>query len=46
MISDWVVSRRPHLVFVELAINDGDTLLETDDEEVRSPGPRGAWRRH
>ena len=32
MIADWVVARRPHLVFIELAINDGDTLLETDDE--------------
>jgi lysophospholipase L1-like esterase len=33
MVADWVVSRRPHLVFVELAINDGDTLLETEDSE-------------
>ena len=31
MVADWVVSRRPHLVFIELAINDGDTLLETED---------------
>ena len=31
MVSDWVVSRRPHLVFIELVINDGDTLLETED---------------
>ena len=33
MIADWVVARRPHLVFIELAINDGDTLLETEDPE-------------
>ncbi|KAL1524392.1 hypothetical protein AB1Y20_019287 [Prymnesium parvum] len=33
MIADWVVARRPQLVFVELAINDGDTLLESSDEE-------------
>jgi lysophospholipase L1-like esterase len=33
MVADWVVSRRPDLVVVELAINDGDTLLETDDAE-------------
>ena len=31
MVADWVVSRRPHLVFIELAINDGDTLLETEE---------------
>ena len=31
MVADWVVARRPHLVFIELAINDGDTLLETED---------------
>ncbi len=31
MVADWVIARRPHLVFVELAINDGDTLLETED---------------
>jgi hypothetical protein len=28
---EWVVSRSPHLLFIELAINDGDTLLETGD---------------
>jgi hypothetical protein len=28
---EWVVSRSPHLLFIELAINDGDTLLETSD---------------
>ena len=33
MVSEWVVSRRPHLVFIELAINDGDTLLETNDPD-------------
>jgi lysophospholipase L1-like esterase len=33
MVADWVVARRPHLVFIELVINDGDTLLETDDPE-------------
>ena len=33
MVRDWVVAHRPDLVFIELAINDGDTLLETDDEE-------------
>lgn len=33
MVADWVVARRPHLVFIELAINDGDTLLETEDGE-------------
>ena len=32
MVADWVISRKPHLVFIELCINDGDTLLETDDE--------------
>jgi hypothetical protein len=32
MVADWVIARKPHLVFIELAINDGDTLLETDDE--------------
>ncbi len=31
VVSDWVVAKRPNLVFVELAINDGDTLLETED---------------
>lgn len=34
MVSDWVIARRPHLVFIELAINDGDQLLETEDAEV------------
>jgi hypothetical protein len=33
MVADWVVARRPHAVFIELAINDGDTLLETEDGE-------------
>jgi len=31
LVADWVVSRAPQLLFVELSINDGDTLLETDD---------------
>ena len=29
MVDEWVVARAPHLLFVELAINDGDTLLES-----------------
>lgn len=33
MVADWVVARRPHMVFIELAINDGDCLLETEDPE-------------
>ena len=31
LVADWVVSRAPQLLFVELSINDGDTLLESDD---------------
>ena len=31
MVADWVVARRPHAVFIEHAINDGDTLLESGD---------------
>ena len=31
MVADWVVAHRPHLVVIELAINDGDTLLETEE---------------
>lgn len=30
---EWVVKPAPDLLFIELAINDGDTLLETDDEQ-------------
>lgn len=44
MIADWVVSRNPHLVFIELTINDGDSLLETNDVEASSSLTRLAWR--
>ena len=44
MVSDWVVARRPDLVFVELVINDGDTLLETDDAESLGSALEGIVR--
>ena len=34
LVADWVIARAPHLVFVELSINDGDTLLETEQPEA------------
>ena len=34
LVTDWVIARAPHLVFIELSINDGDTLLETEQPEV------------
>ena len=34
LVADWVVARAPHLVFVELSINDGDTLLETEQPDA------------
>ena len=33
MVDEWVVARSPHLLFVELAINDGDTLLESGGDD-------------
>ena len=44
MVSDWVVRRRPHLVLIELAINDGDTLLETEDESSLGSAVEGIVR--
>ena len=31
LVRDWVVAQAPDVVFIEVAINDGDTLLETGD---------------
>lgn len=32
-VRDWVLKRSPDVVFVEVAINDGDALLEAEGEE-------------
>jgi hypothetical protein len=44
MVADWVVSHQPHVVFIELAINDGDTLLETEDAESLGSALEGIVR--
>ena len=44
MVADWVIARKPHLVFVELCINDGDTLLETDDPDSLQAALEGIVR--
>uniref|UniRef100_A0A7S0NNL2 SGNH hydrolase-type esterase domain-containing protein n=1 Tax=Calcidiscus leptoporus TaxID=127549 RepID=A0A7S0NNL2_9EUKA len=44
MVAEWVVARRPHLVIVELAINDGDTLLETEDSDSLGAALEGIVR--
>lgn len=44
LVRDWVISRRPDLLFIEFVINDGDTLLETDDETAVGAAHEGIVR--
>ena len=37
LVKEWVLNHTPDLVFIETAVNDGDTVLETggDTQAVR-----------
>lgn len=35
MVEDWVVKKRPDMLFIEVCINDADTILELGEEGAR-----------